>query len=207
MPLLAPVLLAAGFISLFDGRTLNGWELMKPAQAEGSWIVEDGALTVKGRPRELRTSAVYGSFDFTFEWKIAPGGNSGVLYRVEPQYHPPQSGPEYQVLDDDNTAEGKIPTHRAGAVYDLYVPAAGAAKPAGEWNTGRILVQGTRAEHWLNGVKVAYYDTASDDWKSRVAKSKFARFRQFSAAPKGHIVLQDHGSPVWFRNLNIRPLD
>lgn len=196
----------AGFRLLFDGRSLNGWELAKPFSA-GKWVVEDGCLVPKGRPRELITTAEYGDFELRFDWKIAKGGNSGVMYRVEKQYHPPTSGPEYQLLDDQAHGDGHHEDRRTASAYAIFAPQGAAPKPPGEWNTGRIVVKGPRVEHWLNGVKVLDYEIGSPEWTARVAGSKFARQKQYGRAARGHIVLQDHGSPVWFRNLKLRVLD
>ncbi len=203
---LAPAERAAGFHLLFDGVSTAGWHLLKPESAKGRWVVKDGCLTPEGRPRELGTDAMYGNFDLRFEWKIAPGGNSGVLYRVAKGYHPPVSGPEYQILDNDRHPVRNLPERRAGADYGLYPPIREVCKPAGEWNSGRIVVQGNHVEHWLNGVKVVEYELHSADWRARVAKSKFAKRPEYGAARQGMIVLQDHGSPVWFRNIRIREL-
>ena len=145
-----------------------------------------------------------GDFELAFEWKISPKGNSGVMFHVtETGDETYWSGPEYQVLDN---ARGERPPERAGALYALYAPSVDVPKPVGEYNSSRILVKGGQVEHWLNGVKVAAYDMASADFKARVAASKFKAWPQFAASPTGHIALQNHGDPVWYRNIKIRPL-
>ncbi len=202
-----PCLAESGFVSLFDGQSLDGWHSWRPEAAKGEWVVEDGCLTTKGRPRELATDKVYGDFELRFEWKIAPGGNSGIIYRTEKGYHPPTSGPEFQLLDDVARGDILIPERSNGAAYGIYAPTLKpAARPAGEWNTGRIVAKGDHIEHWLNGRKILEYELHTADWQARVAKSKFARHPQYGAASKGHIILQDHGAPVHFRNLEIREI-
>jgi hypothetical protein len=200
-----------GYQLLFDGQSLQGWQLLRPdaaAATQGNWAVEEGCLVPKGRPRELMTTAEYGDFELLFDWKIGKAGNSGVLYRIEPQYNAPTSGPEYQLLDDANhPAATQYPDRRTGAAYAIYPPtdrASSTRRPAGQWNTSRILVRGNHVEHWLNGVQVLAYELHSPDWKERVSKSKFAKQPQYGRAAKGRIVLQDHNSAVWFRNLKVR---
>ena len=197
---------AAGFRLLFDGESVNGWFPLRPDGATGEWTVEDGCLTPHGQPRELATKETFASFELRFDWKIAAGGNSGVLYRVEQGHHPPTSGPEYQLLDDETHQVRNIPDRRTAAAYGIYPPDTDATRQAGEWNTSSILVRGNQVEHWLNGVRVVSYELGSEDWKARVANSKFAKQPQYGAAGRGHIVLQDHGSAVWFRNLRVREL-
>lgn len=203
---LTPAEEAAGFKLLFDGATTSGWQLMRPEAAKGNWTVKDGALIPEDRPRELMTEEEYGDFELLFDWKIGPAGNSGVMYRVQLGFHPPTSGPEYQLLDDERHKVRGIPNKRTAAAYDIYPPTQDATKPAGQWNTGRILVEGNHVEHWLNGAKALDYELHSPDWQARVRKSKFAKHSHYGRAGRGRIVLQHHGSPIWFRNLKIRPI-
>ena len=200
-------LAAAGFKPIFGGKSTEGWSLLRPEAAKGEWAVEDGCLVPRGRPRELKTNTTYANFELRFEWKIAENGNSGVMYRAELGYHPPTSGPEYQLLDDEHHKVSGIPDRRTGAAYAIYPPEQDATKPAGEWNTARIVANGNHIEHWLNGVRILAYELHTADWKARVGKSKFAKHPQYGAAKAGHIILQDHGSGVWFRNLRIKRLD
>ena len=136
------------------------------------------------------------------------GGNSGLKYRTFPVPKKGLYGCEYQILDDDNHPNGKKDTTRCEALYDLYAPdeAQKVVKPVGEYNASRVVAQGTRLEHWLNGKKILDVDTASDEWKARIAKSKFKSFKEFAAEKPGPILLQDHGNEIWFRNIVIRPL-
>jgi len=203
---LSPAEAKQGFQPLFDGKSTTGWYLVKPERAKGEWVAEDGCLTTKGRPWELATEKVYGDFELRFEWKLAPGGNSGVLYRVVKGTHPPTSGPEYQLLDNERHGSDQVATRKTAAAYAIYAPERDATKPAGEWNTARIIVRGNHVEHWLNGERVLAFEMNTPEWNALVAKSKFAKYPRFAKAREGHIVLQDHASPVWFRNLRIREI-
>jgi hypothetical protein len=171
------------------------------------WQVVDGALTRVAGAGDLITRDVFGDFELALEWQVAEGGNSGIMYRVtentEATY---ESGPEMQVLDDDRHADGRSRLTAAGSVYGLYPAPAGVVKPAGEWNTVRIVARGRHVEHWLNGAKVVEYELGSADWKARVAGSKFEGWPQFGRAKSGHIALQDHGDRVAYRDIRIRPL-
>lgn len=199
-----------GFELLFDGATTAGWRGFKregfPAQG---WEVDDGALRVKagGGGGDLVTAAEYGDFDLRFEWKVAVGANSGVMYRAgETLDYPWQTAPEYQILDDANHPDGKDARTSAASLYALYAGEGRALAPVGEWNTGRIVVHGDRIEHWLNGARVLACELGSGDWKAMVAASKFSSMPQFATLERGRICLQDHGDDVWFRSLRIRAL-
>jgi Domain of Unknown Function (DUF1080) len=191
--------------TLFDGGSLDGWRGFRTDRVPAGWQVVDGAITRVGEAGDLITREVFGDFELALEWRIAEGGNSGILYRVtehgEATYH---TGPEMQVLDDERHADGRSPLTSAGAVYGLYPARPGVAKPAGEWNAARIVVRGNHVEHWLNGVEVASYEIGSPDWKAKVAASKFARWPRYGRAAAGHIALQDHGDRVAYRNIRIR---
>lgn len=203
----APVF-GADWQTLFDGRDVSAWRVLgKPVDAPVTWAIEEGALAGRKGSGNLATKASYADFELELEWKISPGGNSGILFRVDPAaVRPPMSGPEFQVLDDAAHKDGKSPLTSAGALYALYAPAVSAAKPVGEWNAFRLRVQGGRVQSWLNGQLVVKAEIGSADWNARVAKSKFAKAPQFGRAPGGHIVLQDHGDPVWYRKIRIRRL-
>ena len=159
---------------------------------------------------DLVTTETYGAFELTLDWKVERGGNSGVLYlaRNVPQTkHIYETGLEMQILDDAGHADGKIPSHRAGALYDLTVPPPGASRPAGSWNHARLLVEPGRVRQWLNGTPTADVSFGDAAWKARVAASKFATMPLFGTFTSGVIGLQDHGDPVAFRNIKLRRLD
>ncbi|MBI1338902.1 DUF1080 domain-containing protein [bacterium] len=202
--------LAEGWTLLFNGQTLDGWRSYKADAPPAQWVIEDGALSLSsGGGGDIMTAAEYGPFDLKLEWKISPGGNSGVIYLVKTLETAPNTyntGPEMQVLDDERHRDGAIPSHRAGALYDLVIPSQAAARPVGEWNEARIVFTGSRLEHWLNGVKIVETSYGDADWAAKVEGSKFRTMPDFGKASSGHIALQDHGDRVWYRNIKLKPL-
>jgi hypothetical protein len=199
-----------GWTVLFDGKSTEHFRGYKQKSfPTNNWKVEDGTLHClpKGGP-DLVTVEKYESFDLEFEWKVSPGGNSGVMYRVaETQGAPYQTGPEYQVLDDSKHGDGKNPKTSAGALYALIAPnQAKTLKPVGEWNSSRIVVNKSHVEHWLNGAKVVEYQWGSPEVKDLVAKSKFKGWPTFMGETTGHIDFQAHGQEVWYRNIRVKRL-
>jgi 3-keto-disaccharide hydrolase len=198
---------AAGWRPLFDGKTTTGWRGYKKADMPGGWQAVDGALTRAGQAGDIVTNDQFGNFELALEWKLAPGGNSGIFYRVTEEGQAAyETGPEMQVLDDARHVDGHNRLTSAGSSYGLYAAPAGVVKPAGEWNAVRIVVNGPHVEHWLNGVKVVDYELGSADWEKRVAGSKFNAWPGYGRAKRGHIALQDHGDWVAYRNIKIREL-
>ena len=182
----------------------------KSASLPAGWQVKDSALTRVAEAGDIVTDEVFRDFELTLEWKVAAGGNSGIMYRVSeaPELkYVWESGPEMQVLDDARHPDGAKPETSAGACYGLYPAPRGIVRPAGEWNQVRIVVQGKRVEHWLNGTRIVEYELGSPDWEDRVRKSKFASMPRYGREPAGHIALQDHGDWVAYRNIKIRVLD
>ncbi len=150
---------------------------------------------------DIVTKSHYKDFDLRFEWKISEGGNSGIKYRTRSRL-----GLEYQILDDERHKDRKNPSHRAGALYDLYPTVDNKPyKPAGEWNTGRIVAKGNHIQHWLNSTLVVEVELGSDDWAERFQKSKYRKHEGFGTWT-GPILLQDHRNKVWFRNVRIEEL-
>jgi Domain of Unknown Function (DUF1080) len=202
---------SAGWKLLFDGSTTAGWHGYGRPDMPTGWQAIDGALTRVALAGDIVTDAKYRDFELTLEWKVEPGGNSGIFYRgVEgedprktPLFH---SAPEMQVLDDERHADGKSPLTSAGAAYGLYPAPRGVVKPANQWNSARLIVRGNQVEHWLNGAKVVEYLLGSPDWIARVKGSKFAAWPRYGQADEGVIGLQDHGDRVAFRSIKIRPL-
>jgi hypothetical protein len=182
----------AGFVAWFNGQDLEGW------QHAGNWIVQDGAITRQGKGGSLvyKKAIVPDDFELRFDWKVAPGSNSGVYYRPT-QY-------EYQILDNAAHADGKNPRTSAASLYFCMQPSVDATKPVGEWNEARIVCKGTVIQHWLNGVKVIHLDYSDPQWKFNV---EMLRQRGGDLAARGaNLSLQDHGDPVWYRNLRLREL-
>ena len=197
----------AGWQLLFDGESLAGWRGYNRPDMSGGWAVEDGLLTRVGPGGDLITEAQFGDFELSIDWRVVPGGNSGILYRAaEGEEHVYHSAPEMQVLDDDGHRDGLDPITSAGSNYGLHAAARGIVRPVGSWNEARILVRGTHVEHWLNGTKVVEYELRSDEWAELVRNSKFSAWPAYGQADRGHIGLQEHGDRVWYRNIKLREL-
>jgi len=194
-----------GWRPLFDGHSTAAWRGYRRPDVPAGWQVVDGALTRVEPAGDLVTVEQFGDFELAFEWQIAPGGNSGVMFHVSEDHEAPwETGPEYQILDDAAHRDGLDPRTSAGANYALHTPEADEARPAGEWNEARLVVRGPHVEHWLNGAKLLEYELWSDDWSQRVAASKFGAMPDYGTRPRGHIVLQDHGDRVAYRNIRVR---
>ncbi len=193
---------------LFDGVHTDAWRGWVSGVLPSGWHVVDGTLTKDGRVEELLTREPFGNFELELEWKIGKEGNSGVFYRATREYdHIYWSAPEYQLLDDANTPDGKSQLTASASAYGLYPAVAGIVKPFGEWNTTRIVVNGNHVEHWLNGQKVVVYELRSPDWKAKVAASKFAAYPNYGLAKRGFIGIQgDHPGSISLRHIRVREL-
>jgi opacity protein-like surface antigen len=197
---------------LLAGNSTAKWRGFKqPDFPAKGWSVAGGTLHfAKGSGGgDLVTREEYASFELEFDWKVTAGANSGVIYRVKENFDAPwHTGPEYQVLDDAQHGDGKNPKTSASALYALIAAnAAKATKPVGDWNSGRIVLRGSKLEHWLNGQQVVATDLASPEFAKLVAGSKFKDLPRFAKEASGHICLQDHGDEVWYRNVRIRRLE
>lgn len=201
---------AAGFRLLFDGKSKDGLRgYRKAAFPEKGWSIVDGAVTcvANGGGGDLATAEQFGDFELRFQWRVAPGANSGVMYRVsEDDGASYETGPEFQILDDDKHPDGRNPLTSAGSLYGLIAPAGKVLRAPGSYNDARIVLRGPHVEHWLNGVKVVDTDLAGASWDAKLAGSKFKRWPKFARNPRGHIVFQDHGNDVAFRLIRIREL-
>ena len=198
---------AAGWKLLFDGQTTEGWRGYQRQTVPDGWKAVDGALTRVGRGGDLITVDQYDNFELQLDWKISEGGNSGIMFRVseneEASYY---TGPEVQILDNARHRDGKDPLTSAGSCFGLYAPTEDVTYPPGRWNSVRLVVNRNHVEHWLNGTKVVQYELLSPDWEKRVQASKFKQWPNYGRVPRGHIVLQEHGNQVAFRNIRIRAL-
>lgn len=202
----------AGWTLLFNGRDLSGWRSFSGGAPSPSWKVSNGTLELtstsgKMGGGDLVTAERYGAFELTLDWKVQAGGNSGVLYLARNLPETKQvyeTGLEMQVLDDVGHPDGKIPSHHAGALYDITIPPVGISRPAGQWNHARLLVSPGRIRQWLNGTPTADVSYGDDAWRQRIAASKFAKMPFFGTFADGVIALQDHGEPVVFRNIKLR---
>jgi hypothetical protein len=198
------------FMVLFDGKSTEHWMNARSGKFPSKgWVIEDGCLKhqAKGGGGDIITKGRYDQFDFRFEWKVAKGANSGVKYFIIRERG--SLGHEYQVLDDVNHPDGaKGANRQTAAFYDVLDPSADKPlKPVGEFNSSRILVKGDTVKHFLNGKKVLAYKLGSDELKQAIAKSKFKNLKVFGQRLSGHILLQDHGDAVWYRNIRIRDLN
>jgi hypothetical protein len=204
----------AGWILLFDGKSLDGWRGYKRQDAVGTrWAVKDGMLCLpsgeghdtKGQ-RDIVSTATWTQFELSWDWRVAEGANSGLKYFVL-EDQDSAIGHEYQLIDDERHPDAKIGPHRqTAAFYDVMPAADRPLKPAGEWNSSRVLVKGNHVEHWLNGKKVLEYELSSPATLAAVQKSKFKTIERFGKSQDGHILLQDHGDSVCFRNVKLRPI-
>lgn len=212
----------AGWRLLWDGHSSAGWRSARgdAFPAKGRQI-KDGVLSVVrsdghegGVGGDIITVDKYANFELSVDFRITPGANSGIKYYVDPELNKGSAGSsiglEYQILDDERHPDaklGKNGNRTIASLYDLY-PAASTKKPhpIGEWNTARIVSRGARIEHWLNGEKVLEYTRFTDQFRQDVQGSKYKVWPHFGELHEGHILLQDHGDNVSFRNIKIRVL-
>jgi hypothetical protein len=201
---------AAGWQLLFDGKSTEGWRGFKqPSFPANGWVVTNGWLHCLGKGGgDVISAGEFDQFELTWEWKLAPAGNSGLKYFIL-ETRKTAVGHEYQMLDDDRHPDGKLAEGKrvTAAFYDVLKPSVKPpTRPLGEINQSRILVRGNHVEHWLNGVKVLEYECGGEATKAAVAASKFKGAPGFGERAKGHLLLQDHNCEVWFRDLKLREL-
>lgn len=202
---------AGGWNLLFDGKTTKGWHNFKSKMVRtNTWVVEDGWLHCLGKEggSDIISDGEFDNFDLQWEWKNVPAGNSGLKYFVLETRQSPL-GHEYQMIDDERNSDAKLAKGKriTGSFYDVIKPERiDLAKPPGEINRSRVVVRGNHVEHWLNGAKVLEYSCDSEALKTALQESKFKNTAGFGEKVTGHILLQDHHSEVWFRNIKIRKL-
>lgn len=190
-------------VSLFDGKTLNGWVTEDGKPVTKGWKVEDGTIFRDTSGGNIFYEKEVGDFELKFEWKIVKGGNNGLKYRVR-KYGGRSLGCEYQLLGETGRSLSK---GSCGSLYVLYEPnEKKKINPVGEWNTAKIVAHGPKIEHWMNGEKIVEADLASEEWRKRLSQSKFAPHKDFARNSKGRIMITEHGSKVWYRNLVLTPL-
>lgn len=208
---LSPAEKASGWRLLFDGTTTAGWHVYGRDRVEG-WDIADGALIALGKggdhANDIVTNDEFENFELVVDWKLSPRANSGIFYHVVEQGYDAAyaTGPEYQLIDDDGWPDKLEGWQHSAANYAMRPPSTQAAKPVGQWNHTRIVVDRGRVEHWLNGVKVVDDRMWTPDWDARVKAGKWKDYPGYGRAKKGRIGLQDHGNRIWFRNIKIKAL-
>ena len=198
-----------GWITLFNGKSTDAWRGYKQADfPRESWVIEQDTLkTNPEHPIDLITREQYENFELELEWKVAKSANSGIMYHVSEDFSDTYwTGPEMQVVDDDNSEDGKEPKTSSGSLYALIAPANKKLNPAGSWNTARLIVRGDRVQYWLNARKIVEYELGSSEFKTLIAGSKFKDWPKFAKNKSGHIALQNHGGTTWYRNIRLRIL-
>ncbi|CAM4204165.1 3-keto-disaccharide hydrolase [Zobellia nedashkovskayae] len=211
------------WIYLFDGTTTEGWRAYNGDDLPPQWVIKDGALTFdtekrteenrKGGKDIIYAAQEFDNFELAWEWKIPEGGNSGLLYHIqEGDWSIPEVSPEYQMLDDlkwEEINNAKLEEwQKTGADYAMHLPVISQkiVKPAGEWNTSRIIFTPENVEHWLNGKKLLSFVPWSEDWEERKSKGKWKDSPKYGSFKKGYIGFQDHDSPLWLKKVKIREL-
>jgi len=199
---------AAGWRPLFDGTSTSAWRGYKSQTFPAGWKIVDGVLTKSSSVEDIQTKDQFGNFQLALDWKLSPGGNAGIFYRGTEEYdHIYWSAPEYQLLDDAGHPDGKSRLTSAGADYGLYPSPAGVVKPADQWNSTLIVVNGNTVQHWLNGQKLLEYEIGSPDWEAKVKASKFVAYPNYGRAKQGYIAIQgDHDGTLSIRNVRIREI-
>lgn len=210
----------AGWILLFNGKDFSGWRQYNGTEMPKNWIIEDNSMKVftaegknvgSGAGGDLIYSVKqYKNFELSLDWKASKMGNSGIFYYVKelPGKQIYYAAPEIQILDNIDATDNKFATRLAGSLYDMVGADPKTVNPAGEWNNIVIKIIDGKVTHTMNGVKVVEYTLWTPEWDTLIANSKFKTFPGFTEgiAKEGYIGLQDHGYPVWFRNIKIREL-
>ncbi|MDF2432248.1 MAG: hypothetical protein JWP44_1879 [Mucilaginibacter sp.] len=204
-----------GWISLFDGKSLNGWHNFNKKGKVNNWTIVNGALVCLGasanaKGGDIVTDKQYANFELEWSWKIEKGSNSGVMYHVveAPKYQTTyETGPEYQIIDD-NGWPGKLEAwQKTGCDYAMHL--ANDQKklmPVGQWNTSKIVFKNGHVEHWLNGKKILEFEAWTTDWNKKKTTGKWKDYPGYGIAKTGHIALQDHGHKAYFKDIKIREL-
>lgn len=208
---LSPDEQSGGWSLLFNGQTLDGWRgyQNKPITA---WEAAEGTIHCNGNKKDapavdLITDKEYQNFELSIDWKIAPASNSGIMFHVDEKNDATyDSGPEYQIIDDEGWPGKLEDWQHTGCNYAMQVPAHRSVNPVGQWNHTKIVVNNAHVEHWLNGEKILEYDLWSLEWKKQKAAGKWKDVADYGMARTGHIALQYHGGDVWFRNIKLKQL-
>lgn len=220
-----------GWITLFDGKTFNGWRGYDRADMPSQWIIDDGAIRIKASGKgeagaddggDILFNHKFKNYELELEWKVGKGSNSGILYMIQEVEGQPSyiSAPEYQVLDNENHPDAKLGVdgnRQSASLYDMIPAKPQNAKPVGEWNKAKIMCYKGTVVHYQNDQPVVEYHLWTPQWKEMLDKSKFSKEKWplayelllncGGANKEGFIGLQDHGDDVWYRNIKIKPLE
>ena len=217
-------------VAIFDGKTFDGWRGYNTDHVPGAWTIEDGCIKINGSGRgeagavdggDIIYTTKFKNFEFTFEWKVSEGANSGVFYLAQevPGLSIFQTCPEYQILDNERHPDAKLGrdgNRQSASLYDIIPANPQNAKPAGEWNTAKIMVYEGTVVHYQNGEPVVEYHLWTPKWEEQINNSKFSEANMPESYQyvlnvggenhEGYIGLQDHGDTVWYRNLKVKEL-
>jgi hypothetical protein len=195
----------AGWQLLFDGHSLEQWRSYKEETLNSGWGIENGCLTRLGMGGDIISRQQFEDFELKLEWRISEAGNSGIFIRGdESDKNIHQTGYEMQVLDNVGHSDNEVPSHRAGAYYDMIVPDHDTTQPVGYWNRVHIIARGPHVEFWLNDRLTARFEQFSPEWEALYQQSKFTDRPNYGRLLKGHIGFQDHWDKVWYRNIRIK---
>lgn len=205
---------AEGWELLFDGQSMEKWRLFKRDTLIG-WAIVEGQMQALGEEgleaigADIITKEKFEDFELLVDWKISTAGNSGIFFNVvedEDLSAVYQSGPEYQLIDDEGFPAQLEDWQKTGANYAMHPAPTAKPNPVGEYNTSRIKVQDGHVEHWLNGQKLLEYELWTEEWLETANNGKWKDYPKYGRAKSGHIALQDHGNQIWFKNIKIRKL-
>jgi hypothetical protein len=201
-----------GWILLFDGVSTKGWTTTGGKPVPAGWDVSNSCISTKKGEKggDIITVDQYSDFDLSLDFKIEPGCNSGVKYFFNRYETGGNLGMEYQIIDDVLGEDNKLANHLCGSFYDVLAPDESQKKinPPGNWNNVRIVSNGKKVEHWLNGKKILEFTRGDKTFTDGVSKSKFSKtVPAFGMVDKGYILLQEHGGVVSFRNIKLKELN
>lgn len=199
-----------GWTMLWDGATTAGWRSIKTnAFPQKGWEIKDGTLSVLSQvyAGDIITENVYSNFTLKLEFKLTKAANSGIKYMFNPKLNGGTTL-EFQLLDPDHPDAklGKNGNRKTGSLYDVIPAPTAKLRPVGEWNCVQLVCNGKQVEHWLNGEKLISFERGSEAFRAAVAESKFKKAKNWGEAESGHILLQDHGDYVSYRNIKIKVL-
>ncbi len=209
-----------GWVLLFNGTDMTGWRNFNGTELTNGWSVVDGCIQAPGDGSDesgyIVTDRKYENFELSWDWKLAHGGNSGMIYHVveNPYFKVPYvTGPEYQLIDNEGWEEVNAPSkleewQKLGVDYAMHLPDYSVMKvnPQGEWNTSKIVFDNGHVEHWINGAKILEFECWTDEWFQLKNSGKWANAPEYGLAHEGVLCLQDHGTPASFKNIKIKEL-